>query len=259
MGSAEIQGELWGRAARDWAELQEPMHKPLWDAMLDAGNVGIGARVCDVGCGGAGAGLLAAERGATVSGIDPAKALIDFARDRMPEADLRIGDMEELPFQDGSFDSVIAANSIQYSEDRISALREMNRVCDPNGRVVVGLWGPPDKVEFRDYFAAVRDALPEPPPGKGPFELSEPGVLARLIKEADMSVVGEGEAECPFVYADFERFWKANVSAGPAQAAMRQVSEDELANAVRSALSPYQRSDGSMAFKNTFMYVVAVP
>ena len=194
-----------------------------------------------------------------MSGIDAAEALIDFARDRMPEADLRVGDMEELPFQDGSFDAVIAANSIQYSEDRLSALREMKRVCDPNGRVVVGLWGPPDKVEFRDFFAAVRDALPEPPPGKGPFELSEPGVLTGLITDADMKVTGEGEVECPFVYADFEGFWKANVSAGPAQAAMRQVSEDELANTVRSALSPYQRSDGSMTFGNTFMYVVAMP
>lgn len=259
MGSTELQGELWGKAARDWAELQEPMHKPLWDAMLDAGNVGDGSSVCDVGCGGGGVGLLAAERGARVSGLDAAEALIKVARDRVPEADFRVGDMEEMPFQDRVFDAVIAANSIQYSEDRVVALRELRRVCDLGGRVVVGLWGPPNKVEFRDFFKAVRDALPEPPPGKGPFELSEPGVLAGLIEDADMNVVGDGEAECPFVYADFQAFWRANVSAGPAQAALHQVSEERLANAVRSALQSYQNPDGSMSFENSFQYVVATP
>ncbi len=63
MGSSDVQGELWGQAARDWAELQEPMHKPLWDAMLEAGSIRHGSRVCDVGCGGGGASLLTAERG----------------------------------------------------------------------------------------------------------------------------------------------------------------------------------------------------
>ena len=82
MGSAEIQGDLWGKAARDWVELQEPKHEPLWDAMLEAGKVGRKSRVCDVGCGGGGASLLAAERGARVSGLDAAEALVGIARER---------------------------------------------------------------------------------------------------------------------------------------------------------------------------------
>ena len=259
MGSAEIQGDLWGKAARDWAEFQEPLHEPLWEAMLEAGNVGKSSHICDVGCGGGGASLLAAERGARVSGLDAAEALIDVARERIPDADFRVGDMEDLPFADRVFDAVIAANSIQYSENRVGALREMKRVCDFDGRVVVGLWGPPSKVEFRDVFRAMRDALPEPPPGKGPFELSEPGVLAVFVKDAELNVVGDGEVECPFLYADFQAFWRANVSAGPAQAAMRQVSEHKLADAISSALQSYQLPDGSMMFQNTFQYVVATP
>lgn len=36
MGSSAVQGELWGRAVDDWADLQEAQHAPLFEAMLDA-------------------------------------------------------------------------------------------------------------------------------------------------------------------------------------------------------------------------------
>ena len=63
MGTAETQGDLWGQAARDWASIQEPMHRPLWEAMLDEARVGSGTHVLDAGCGGGGASVLATERG----------------------------------------------------------------------------------------------------------------------------------------------------------------------------------------------------
>lgn len=258
MGSAELQGELWGKAARGWAELQEPLHEPLWTAMLDAGGVGKGTRVCDVGCGGGGASVLAADRGAIVSGVDASEALVEIARTRVPGGDFQIGDMRELPFPNACFDTVLAANSIQYADDRLDALREIERVCVRGGKVVVGLWGPANKVDFRAFFKAVREALPEPPPGKGPFELSAPGALGDLIESAGMQVVDGGEVECPFVYSDFQAFWQANKSAGPIQAAMMQVSTDTLARSIRSALTEFEEPSGSISFENTFQYVVAV-
>lgn len=259
MGSAEFQGELWGQAARDWAELQEPMHEPLWKAMLDAGNIGKGATVCDIGCGGGGLSHLAAKRMALVAGLDASEALIEIARDRTPGGDFRVGEMEELPFADNRFDTVFAANALQYSENRINALHEMRRVCASAGRIAIGLWGPQEKVEFRSVFRAVIGTLPEPPPGKGPFELSGPGVLARLCEEAGMHVIEEGEVQCPFSYEDFALFWKANAAGGPMRAAMRRVGEEKLIESVRSAVRPWQKTDGSMTFNNTFQYLVAVP
>ncbi len=84
MGSSEIQGELWGRAPVDWAELMEPVHKPLWEAMLDATQVGEGTDFLDVGCGGGGASILAADRGAQISGLDASEPLLDVARQAGP-------------------------------------------------------------------------------------------------------------------------------------------------------------------------------
>ncbi len=74
-----------------------------------------------------------------------------------------------------------------------------------------------------------------------------------------MTVVGDGQAECPFAYEDFQAFWRANVSAGPVQAAIRQVIEGKLAEVVRSALRAYQKPDGSLLFENTFQHVVSTP
>lgn len=91
MGSADVQGELWGRAPDDWASLQESQHVPLFDAMLDVTGVGEGVRLLDVGCGGGGASFLAAERGAIVSGLDASAPLIDIARERVPSRDFRSG------------------------------------------------------------------------------------------------------------------------------------------------------------------------
>lgn len=258
MGTSKIQGELWGKAPQGWAEIQEPMHRPLWEAMQNASEVGLGTRFLDVGCGGGGASMLAAERGAQVSGLDAAEGLITFARERVSNGDFRVGDMESLPFDDETFDVVFAANSVQYSEDRIAALRELGRVCTPDGRIVAGLFGPPEKLEYRAIFKAVRDALPEPPPGGGPFELSAPGKLEGLFEEAGLKVLESSEADCPFNYPNFETFWQANVAAGPFQGMLRVVSEEQLKSAVREAAKAFRLDNGGILIQpNIFKYVVA--
>jgi ubiquinone/menaquinone biosynthesis C-methylase UbiE len=113
MGSADVQGALWGAAAQDWAEVQEPTGAPIYEAAFDALGVGNGTRLLDVGCGSGYALLLAAKRGASVSGFDASAELLDVARARLAEADFRQGDLEALPYQDDTFDAVTAFNSVQ--------------------------------------------------------------------------------------------------------------------------------------------------
>lgn len=116
MGSSTVQGELWGASARDWAELQEPQHLPVWEAMLDTAKVKQGTRFFDAGCGGGGSSVLAARRGAHVSGLDASDALIAIAQERVPQGDFRVGDLEALPFGEKEFDVIIAALSVQYHQ-----------------------------------------------------------------------------------------------------------------------------------------------
>lgn len=258
MGTAAIQGELWGQAPQDWATLLEPMHRPLWETMLDAALVRSGTRILDAGCGGGGASVLAAERGALVSGLDAAAGMVQIARAHIPDGDFQVGDMENLPYEDNLFDVIFAANAIQYSANWVATLREFGRVCRPGGRIVAGLFGPPENVAFSTIWTAIRNTLPEPPPGAGPFELSLPGKLESLFTEAGLNVLQNGEVDCPFLYPDFATFWQAHSSAGPFQRALRATAKEKLRLAIREAIEQYRLDDGAIHIQpNVFKYVVA--
>src|SRR5882672_5363475 len=104
-GSAGRWGPLWGACPTDWA-LSEDQQLPAYEAALERTGLEAGWRVLDVGCG-VGAFLrLVAERGCEPHGVDASEALIAFARTRLPDADLRVGEMENLPWDGDTFDLV---------------------------------------------------------------------------------------------------------------------------------------------------------
>jgi hypothetical protein len=91
------QRRLWGTNPRAWADLAEAHNQPLFEAVLDAAQVSPGTRLLDVGCGSGLTLMLATQRGARPSGLDISPGLLEVARNRIPGADLREGDMEFLP------------------------------------------------------------------------------------------------------------------------------------------------------------------
>jgi ubiquinone/menaquinone biosynthesis C-methylase UbiE len=98
-----------------------------------------------------------------------------IARERLPQAQFVHGDLEKLPFPGGHFDAALAANSVIFAEDIRQAVRELRRVVRPGGRVAITSWGKPEQVEMRNVFAAVASAMPQCPPGGGPFAWSADG------------------------------------------------------------------------------------
>ena len=252
MASGERQGQLWSAAPRDWAELQEPFCRPLWQDTLAALGVKPGMRFLDAGCGGGGACVLAAALGWEVTGFDASNDLLAIAHERLPQAQLVHGDLEKLPFPDGHFDAALAANSVIFAEDIRQAMRELRRVVRPGGRVAVTSWGRPEQVEMRDVFAAVASAMPQRPTGGGPFAWSADGVLANLVSEAGFTVVAEGGSQCDFRYPDFEAFWRAQSSAGNYQPALQAVGPDRLRHIVGEAVRPYTLADGTIVLRNVY-------
>src|SRR5512136_593168 len=117
MASGERQGQMWSAAPRDWAELQEPFCRPLWQDTLSALGVQPGVRFLDAGCGGGGASVLAAALGCDITGLDASRALLAIARERLPQGEFVHGDLDRLPFPDGRFDAALAANSVIFAED----------------------------------------------------------------------------------------------------------------------------------------------
>jgi SAM-dependent methyltransferase len=204
-----------------------------------------GTRLLDAGCGAGLGALLASLRGATVTALDASAGLLSVARTRLPEANIREGDLEVLPFADATFDAVVAVNSIFYAADMASAMRELVRVVRPGGRVVVTAWGPPERCEtLAVLMQAVGPLMSPPPPGTPtghPGVLSEPGALSTVLERAGLRVVEQGEVACPFVFSSAEASWRANASAGPNQLAIAHSGEAAVCAAFADADRTYTR------------------
>jgi len=258
MGTAHVQGELWSAQARNWANFLEPFHTPLYQSVFDRVGISRGTRLLDDGCGAGLAAQLAAQLGAQVSGIDAAAAFIEIARERVPTGDFRIGDMEELPYADASFDVVTGFNSFQHAANPVAALAEAKRVVKRGGRVAMVTWGRREDCKHAAIFAAVRQLLPPEPARTGnPFELAEPGRLEALLAQAGLTAEDSGEIASSFAWPDDETAWKAISSGGSTVLVVRHAGEAKVKQVVLASLLPFKTSDGGYRLENKYRYVIA--
>jgi SAM-dependent methyltransferase len=256
-GSARTQGELWGERARDFA-IQEPKVLPLYEAVLDELEIGSGVHLLDVGCG---PGLflkLAEQRGAVVSGLDAAKSSVEIARERVPGAELVVGEMEQLPFAARTFDVVTGFNAFQFAATPGRALAEAARVSTAGAPIAIATWGRPDQCEAAAYIRELGALLPPPPPGApGPFALSEAGAIEEFAALGGLSAGPRRHVPCVWEYADEAELLQAFRSPGFAVKAIRTVGEKAVTRAILKAVAPFALSDGSYRLENVFSYVIA--
>ena len=256
--SGEANGRIWGLRAADWAGIQEPQCAPAYHAVFDRAVVGSETRILDAGCGSGMALRLAADLGASVCGIDASAALLDIARERLPDATFAHGDLEELPFDDDAFDVVTGFNSFQYAADPVIALQQARRVTRPGGRVFVMTWGEPGGMEAAALVAALKPLLPLPPPGAaGPFALSEPGKLEALAALAGLSALEIFDVDAPWSYPDLVTAQKGLGSSGVAAKAAELNGQAALDAAHEAALAPFRQPDGSYRIGATFRVLMA--
>src|SRR5215211_3754763 len=142
---------------------------PTYEEALRRIGLSSGHSVLEVGCGSGVFLELAARRGAMVAGIDASEALAELARDRVPGAEVRVGDMEHLPYANASFDVVCGFNSFFFADDMTAALREAARVARPGAAVILQVWGRSERCGIEAAKAAIGGLLPgsgrgEPPP-----------------------------------------------------------------------------------------------
>jgi SAM-dependent methyltransferase len=257
-GTATVQGELWGARARDWSEVQEPAQKGLYPPVFDAAGVGEGTSLLDVGCGSGVAAAIAHERGAKVCGLDAALPAVEIARERVPDGDFRVGELEALPYDDDSFDVVTGFCSFQYAADPVNALREARRVTCPSGTVAILTWGRPEHCEAAALIKALGSLLPPPPPGApGPFALSAPGALEDLVRQAGLTPGAAAEFRTRWDYPDRETMLRAHLSSGPAAKAIRAVGETRVAAAASDAIAPFRTAAGGYTLENSWRYLLA--
>lgn len=258
--TAANNGRLWGAHARDWAEIQEGQFRAAYEAVFDWFGVAAGTLYCDVGCGSGLAAQLAAERGATVSGIDAAENLLAIARSRVPAGTFHEGDLEQLPFADGTFDLVTGFNAFQYAADPVAALAEARRIAKPTGRVVVMTWGTPEGMEAASLVTALKPLLPPPPPGApGPFALSDADALRAFAQRAGLVPLEVHDVPCVWRYATLDGALRGLGSSGVAVRAAELAGQTAVDRANGAALKPYRKRDGSFEIRAAFRWLAAAP
>ncbi len=161
---------------------------PISEDVVATLDIQPGERVLDVAVGDGNAAILAAQRGATVTGIDLTPTQIDRARDRCAaegaEVDLRVGNAEDLDVADASFDVVMSVMGVIFAPGHAAAARELGRVCRPGGRIAFTAWTASGwSVVWRSKVAHL---MPAPPTGPTPDDWGDPDVLAMRVDAAGL-------------------------------------------------------------------------
>ncbi|HYN49701.1 MAG TPA: class I SAM-dependent methyltransferase [Thermoleophilaceae bacterium] len=260
-GSAAMQAGLWGERAGDWAEIAEqaerPWLGPAYQLVVERLAVGPGTELLDVGCGSGRFCRIAADRGARISGIDATPELLAIARERVPEADLRQGDLQFLPFADASFDLVTGFNSYFFADHVVAAFRDAARVLRADGNLALTAFGRPQQCQSAPIFEYLGPLMPKFLLESDEPEPHEPGVLEALLGEAGLIATDSGYLEITEEHPDLETVLRFLMSAGPVRLAVRNSGEEAVRAALTKGLESLAGPDGTLQITDEYRYVIA--
>ena len=254
--SAEHNGHAWGLRARDWSETESQM-RPSYELAIKRVGLRAGQTVLDAGCGSGAFLRAAADNGTVVSGIDASEALLAIARERVPDADLSLGDLQHLPYADDSFDAVTGFCSFFFADDMVEALREAGRVAKPGAPIVIQVWGRPERFDLGLMKAVLASFRPPPPADRlDPSTLWKPGVLEDLAVRAGLIPDAAFDDRFAYEYADEESMSRAMLSAGGFGAIVGD-RQDEAREAVLEALAVCRTPACGYRIENDWHFLIA--
>ncbi|MFR9795804.1 SAM-dependent methyltransferase [Streptomyces sp. MS06] len=264
--------------ARDWSEIQERMLVPLYEAVYERLDVGPGTRLLGLGCGSGLALLMAATRGAEVTGLEcHSPERLALARERLlPQGgeaadgtDARLVDAppdqltRRTPAAEGTprgFDLVTAFEPIGClagdSEGLEDLLAGAVPLAERGAAVVLAAWGPPERCATSSVLR-VAARLADPLRSSGSWRPALRDDLEQVAQRSGLLPDGSGRVSCPFGYADPGSAVRGLLSTGVFDAAIAATDQAQVEKELTEALHPHRRRDGTVWMPNVFRYLIA--
>lgn len=186
----------WDRIAPGYDRTNTPTQMWLGNEGLRRAGLRTGMRFLDAAAGSGALSIPAARLGAEVLAIDQSPRMLELldhrARSEGLVIETRVMDGHALTLADGSFDMAGSQFGVMLFPDMPRGIREMVRVVKPGGRVLMTVYGNPQKIDFLGFLVgAVQSARPDfngPPmdPPPLPFQLQDPDRLQRELTAAGL-------------------------------------------------------------------------
>jgi SAM-dependent methyltransferase len=243
---------------------------PLYEAVYERLDVGSATRLLGLGCGSGLALLMAASRGAAVTGVDTCADRLALARERLlpdeqreprARADHRI--VHGSPAQAARTDAYTVVTAFEPigclagdAEGLTELLAEAVPLAGRGAAVVLAGWGPPERCATASVLR-VATKLAEPLRGAGTWRSTDRDDLERVAARAGLRPDGSGRVACPFGYADADSAVRGLKSTGLFDPAVTATDQTQVDKELAESLHPYQRQDGTVWMPNVFRYLVA--
>ena len=230
----------WQRAAAAYPDTFGQVTLQAVEPLLDAVNAGPGTRLLDIATGPGYVAAAAARRGANVTGVDFAPAMVEHARQLHPGLDIREGDALQLPFAGATFDAAIISFGILHFDEPERALAEMRRILRPGGRGAFTVWMAPEHTAgFRitlDAIAKYGDTESPAPPGPPFFRFSDPRECERAL--VDAGFVSPTVIEVPMTWhvPSGDALFEAMATGGVRTSALLNAQSAHARAAIRDAI-----------------------